>query len=113
MSETCPLRRLQEAVEHLSGHDDIEESVYLDACNAMMELHPLTKLFKVTYLKFYVEPAMHQKWRGARARSLWSAKRTKMFMRSCLGIMRSSVVLCHMTCLAFSSPSLSKWTAHR
>ena len=53
--ETCPLRRLQEAVEHLSGHDDIEDSVYLDACNAMMELHPLTKLYKVTYLKFYVE----------------------------------------------------------
>ena len=53
--ETCPLRRLQEAVEHLSGHDDIEESVYLDACNAMKELHPLTKLYKVTYLKFYVE----------------------------------------------------------
>ena len=52
--ETCPLRRLQEAVEHLSGHDDIEESVYLDACNAMKELHPLTKLYKVTYLKFYV-----------------------------------------------------------
>ena len=54
MSETCPLRRLQEAVENLSGVEHIPESVYLDACNALKDLHPLTKLYKVTYLKFYV-----------------------------------------------------------
>ena len=55
MSETCPLRRLQEAVENLSGVEHIPESVYLDACNALKDLHPLTKLYKVTYLKFYVD----------------------------------------------------------
>ena len=47
--ETCPLRRLQEAVENLSGVEHIPESVYLDACNALKDLHPLTKLYKVTY----------------------------------------------------------------
>ena len=42
------------AVEHLSGRDDIPEGVYVDACNALKELHSVTKLFKVTYNKFYV-----------------------------------------------------------
>ena len=53
--ETCPLRPLQEAIEHLAGVDNLPESVYLNACNTLKDLHPLTKLYKVTYLKFYVE----------------------------------------------------------
>ena len=43
------------AVEHLSGRDDIPEGVYLDACNALKQLHSVTKLFRVTYHKFYVD----------------------------------------------------------
>ena len=50
-----PLQRLQAAIEHLSGQDNIPEGVYLDACNALKELYTATKLFKVTYIKFYIE----------------------------------------------------------
>ena len=50
-----PVERLMAAVEHLSGRDDIPEGVYLDACNALKQLHSVTKLFRVTYHKFYVD----------------------------------------------------------
>ena len=50
-----PVQRLQAAIEHLSGQDNIPEGVYLDACNALKELYTVTKLFKVTYSKFYIE----------------------------------------------------------
>ena len=53
------LQSLQAAIEHLSGNNGIPERVYLDACNAMKELHAVTKLFKVTYIEFYVEHAVH------------------------------------------------------
>jgi hypothetical protein len=53
--EHGPVQRLMAAVEHLSGKDDIPEGVYVDACNALKELHSITKLFKVTYRKFYVD----------------------------------------------------------
>ena len=48
------------AVEHLAGRDDIPEGVYVDACNALKELHSLTKLFRVTYNKFYVNHEEHE-----------------------------------------------------
>ena len=50
-----PVERLFAAVEHLCGRDDIPEGVYVDACNALKELHSVTKLFKVTYIIFYIE----------------------------------------------------------
>ena len=50
-----PVQRLQAAIEHLSGQDNIPEGVYLDACNALKELYTVTKLCKVTYIKFYIE----------------------------------------------------------
>lgn len=50
-----PVQRLQSAVEHLAGKDDIPEGVYLDACNALKDLHAVTKLFRVTYIIFYIE----------------------------------------------------------
>lgn len=43
------------SIEHLSGKDDIPENVYLEACDALKDLHPVTKLFRVTYLEFYIE----------------------------------------------------------
>jgi hypothetical protein len=47
-----PLRRLQAAIDQFGEHDDVQEGVYLDACNALKELHSLSKLYKVTYYEF-------------------------------------------------------------
>ena len=50
-----PLRRLQVAIDRLAGREDVPENVYLDACNALKELHSLSKLYKVTYYEFVAE----------------------------------------------------------
>ena len=50
--EVDPLRRLQVAIDQLGDHEDIQENVYLDACNALKELHSLSKLYRVTYYEF-------------------------------------------------------------
>ena len=34
---------------------NVPESDYVDACNALGELHSVTELYKVTILEFYVE----------------------------------------------------------
>ena len=51
--EDDPLRRLQGAVERLANRDDVEESVYLDACNALKDLYPATNLYQLTYTIFF------------------------------------------------------------
>ena len=48
-----PVQRLQSAVEHLAGKDGIPEGVYLDACNALKQIHSLGKLYRVHYTTFY------------------------------------------------------------
>lgn len=48
-----PIQRLQSAVEHLSGKDNIPEGVYLDACNALKQIHSPGKLCQVCYIFFY------------------------------------------------------------
>ena len=51
--EDDPLRRLQGAVDRLAECDDVEERVYLDACSALKDLYPATKLYQLTYTVFY------------------------------------------------------------
>ena len=51
--EDDPLRRLLGAVERLANRDDVEESVYLDACNALKDLYPATNLYQLTYTIFF------------------------------------------------------------
>ena len=57
--DTDPLLRLAALIDILGGHDDVQEGVYLDACNALKELHSLSKLYKVTYYEFVVELGDH------------------------------------------------------
>ena len=51
--EDDPLRRLQGAVDRLAECDDVEERVYLDACNALKDLYPATNLYQLTYTIFF------------------------------------------------------------
>eukprot|EP01044_Picomonas_judraskeda_P004244 COSAG03_NODE_369_length_8525_cov_21.686565_6_plen_141_part_00 len=48
-----PLRALQVAVEHLAGKDNVPESVYIQACNAMKHIYSLAELYRVHYVSFY------------------------------------------------------------
>ena len=57
--DTDPLRRLQVAIDQFGDHEDIQENVYLDACNALKELHSLSKLYRVTYYEFVAELGDH------------------------------------------------------
>ena len=47
-----PLRRLQVAIDILGEQDSVQEGVYLDACEALKEIHSLSKLYKVSYYEF-------------------------------------------------------------
>jgi hypothetical protein len=47
-----PLRRLQVAIDILGEQDSVQEGVYLNACEALKEIHSLGKLYKVSYYEF-------------------------------------------------------------
>ena len=60
LDDADPLRRLQAAIDQFPlEHDDVQEGVYLDACNALKELYSLSKMYKVTYYEFVVELGDH------------------------------------------------------
>ena len=50
-----PLRRLQVAVDILGEQDSVQEGVYLNACEALKEIHSLSKLYKVSYYEFVAD----------------------------------------------------------
>ncbi len=66
----CPLGRLQCLVDRRLTAANVPESDYVDACNALRELHSVTKLYKVTILEFYMEKCDGVPEVGRRTRTL-------------------------------------------
>ena len=54
-----PLRRLQVAIDILGEQDSVQEGVYLNACEALKEIHSLSNLYKVSYYEFVAERGEH------------------------------------------------------
>ena len=47
-----PLSRLQVAIDILGEQESVQEAFYLDACEALKQVHSLSKLYKVKYYTF-------------------------------------------------------------